>query len=43
MAIWLNLDFTKIEYKYRTKQTDGKTYDAAVPMMYDIALGEVQG
>ena len=27
----------------RTKQTDGKTYDAVVPMMYDIALGEVQG
>ena len=39
----INLDFTKIEYKYRTKQTDGKTYDAAVPMIYDIALGEFQG
>jgi type VI secretion system Hcp family effector len=39
----LNLDFTKIHYRYRTKQTDGKTYDAAVPMIYDMALGEFQG
>jgi type VI secretion system Hcp family effector len=36
----LSLDFTKIEYRYRTKQTDGKKYDAATAIIYDIALGE---
>ncbi|MEZ5978994.1 MAG: type VI secretion system tube protein Hcp [Planctomycetota bacterium] len=38
----LSLDFTYIDYQYRTKQPDGKTYDAAIKMEYDIALGEVQ-
>jgi type VI secretion system secreted protein Hcp len=36
----LSLDFTKIEYRYRTKQPDGKTRDAAKAIIYDLALGE---
>jgi type VI protein secretion system component Hcp len=36
----LSLDFTKIEYSYRTKQPDGKQRDAAKTIIYDLALGE---
>jgi len=38
----ISLDFTQVEYHYKTKQPDGKTYDDPTRMKYDIALGEVQ-
>ncbi len=39
----LSLDFTKIEYNYKTKQPDGKKYDEPTRMGYDIAIGEFIG
>lgn len=38
----LSLDFTYVDYRYKTKQADGKNYDAATKIEYDIALGEVK-
>ena len=39
----LSLDFTKIQYQYRTKQDDGINYDPPNTITYDVALGEVSG
>ena len=38
----ISLDFTKIEYKYRTKKIDGVGYEKPVPIEYDIALGKIK-
>jgi type VI protein secretion system component Hcp len=38
----LSLDFTKIEYRYRTKKENGKEYEAPKSMTYDLALGKVE-
>jgi type VI protein secretion system component Hcp len=37
----MSFDFTYIDYQYKTKQADGKKYDAATKLEYDISTGEV--
>jgi type VI secretion system secreted protein Hcp len=37
----LSLDFTKIEYRYRTKEADGKKFKNPSSTSYDIALGKI--
>ncbi len=37
----LSLDFTYVDYQYRTKEPSGKKYEAPKRLEYDIALGKV--
>jgi len=39
----MSLDFTKIEYRYRTKEPNGVEYSNPSELTYDVALGEVNG